>query len=849
VALVSLVAQLALCQFFSFGQKVPETIDINPSNLWILAYHFPPTGSFQVLNWLGSAFLPQPLNPFSFAAAHFSPWLFFTFYAPVVATLALLAMAAFLRELECSRPAALFGGVIYAWQGDLLCFIFPAHFGYITTWPFFAMAAWGALRAQRTGYWAYAVVSGACCGLMVELQADRGGIASLLIAGLYVAPVVGRWFKGRFAVDAAARLRPLALCAGVAVLIALASLLALFQSNISGVKLGGETGYEETYKFVTQFSLGPAETLSYLVPGFFGWHDAHPSGPYWGWIGETFDWPNGANSMRNFNLAISTTGTAASALALVGAGLLLPWRLFGPSRLTERQVFYGRTLLGLGSVALVLAWGWHTPLYRLAFLFPLMDKWRDPLKWLEMTNFALIVLGAFGAEHLMASFDARWPEVKVVRQRLAWFTGGLLLLLGAGLLASYPFAISLAAVLQPEQYTPPAIANIMDTLHVSLLVALAVMALFCILLRALWRPGWLRRLNLVNPWLNSIWHRMFEPEKLALTLALGLAALGVAQLGWVATQFIHPEDLRRLTESNALLEQLSNEGNTVRVSAAAEDPALNALLLNQFNADRISCLDISAASRVPDDISAFFSTLENDRARMWFLAGVKDVVVPQRYLAQMCTVPAIAENIERADGYMLEETGSPDIPSHALVTLRDYLAKATLVPNAEVIPTTDAMLERLKDPAWNPRASILLSSPTTGPRSGAVADAKGGAGKPDDVELQNYGPMEIDLAVQSARGGYVLIDDQYDPDWQVEINGHDAALLRADFILRAVAVPPGASKIVMRYEARYHVAGVGLPVVWVNNFSDGVMLMAWVVAGVALWRRGPAEGSNPAVGR
>jgi hypothetical protein len=676
---------------------------------------------------------------------------------------------------------------------------------------------------------------------MVELQADRGGIASLLVAGLYAAPVLCRLLKRPSVVDDPAALRHLALCAGVALLIALASVLALFQNSIAGVKLGGQVDREETYKFVTQFSLGPAETLTYLVPGFFGWHINHAGGPYWGWVGETPDWPKGAGSTRNLNLAISTTGTAAAALALIGISLLLPGRLPGPSSLTERQRFYGRTLLALGSVALVLAWGWHTSLYRLAFLFPLMDKWRDPLKWLEMTNFALIVLGAFGVQHIMTSLDPEWPGAKIVRQRLAWFSGGLLLLLGLGFLASYPFAIALADTLQPENYTPPAIANIMATLHTSLLVALAVMAFFCILLRALWRPAWLRELHLVNPWLDALWRRMLEPEGLPLTLALGLAALGVAQLGWVAAQFIQPADLRVLTESNALLEQLRNEGNTVRVSAAAEDPLLNMLMLNQFNADRISCLDISAASRIPDDLNIFFSTLDDDRARMWFLAGVKDVVVPQRYLAEMRTVPAIAGNIERAEGYTLEDTGSPDLPSHAIVTLRDYLDKATLVPTAEIIPATDAMLKRLKDPAWNPRASILLSSPATGPPPGSSIDAKAGSLKPDDVELQVYSPTEIDLAVQSALGGYLLINDQYNSDWEVEINGHAAPLLRADFILRAVQVAPGASKITMQYVARYHVAGLGLPVVWVNNFSDGVMLGAWMIAGFALWRREPCS--------
>src|SRR5205809_582405 len=132
VALLSLLAQLALCQFFSFGQRVPISIDINPSNLWKFAYHFPPTGSFQVLNWLG--------------------------------------------------------------VGDLLPFVYPGHYGYITSWPFFAVAAWAALRATRTRHWAYAVISGACCGILVGLptNTDRGAIDSLLIAALYLAPIFQR---------------------------------------------------------------------------------------------------------------------------------------------------------------------------------------------------------------------------------------------------------------------------------------------------------------------------------------------------------------------------------------------------------------------------------------------------------------------------------------------------------------------------------------------------------------------------------------------------------------------------------------------------------------------------------
>jgi len=837
VALLSLLAQLGLCQFFSFGERVPISIDVNPSNLWKLAYHFPPTGSFEVLNWLGVPYAAQPLNPLSLAAAHFSVWCFFTSYVPIICTLALLAMAAFLRELELPRPAALFGGVIYAWQGDLLPFVYPGHYAYITSWPFFAVAAWGALRAERTRHWAYPVISGASCGIMVGLltNADRGAIASLLIAALYLAPMFQRFAACRAIIDHLMNLRDLALCIAVAALIALAPLLALFKSNIAGVKLAGTTDREQTYKLVTQFSLAPVETLTYLVPGFFGWHSNHYDGPYWGWIGEWPDWPKNHQGTRNLNLAISTTGTVATVLALIGVVLLVPGSLLGTGPLTQRQRFYGRVLLALGFLALILAWGWHTGFYRPLFALPLMDKWRNPLKWLEMTNFALVVLSALGVQHLLASLEADAPERKIVRHRLAWFTHGVLILLGLGLLASYPLALVLAVMFQADGYSPLTIANMMSTMHTSLLWAFVLMALFCVLLRALWRPDKLRGWTLVNPLLHRLWQQMLKPDHVPLTLALALAALAAAQLGWVANQFIQPWSFKALTETNPLLEALRSEGDTVRVAVPTDDPLLkDTLLQNQFAAMNISCLDVSAASRIPDDLNTFFQTFDNDQARLWFLAGVKNVAVPQQALSQMEQDPGVAANVDHANGYTIEQPAAPNLPSHALIGMKDYLAKATLAPHAEFFTTDEALLKRLKDPAWNPRASVLLEPghklPFLGP---------GGASPGDKIDLTTYTPTEIEIKEQSAKGGYVLINDQYDPDWQVQVNGHDAELLRADYIMRAIEVQPGASTITMHYVAHYHVAGLSLPAETMNNLSDGAMLAAWLIAGFALRRKNP----------
>jgi hypothetical protein len=832
VALISLALQLALCQFFSFGLQVPISIDVNPSNLWKLAYHFPPTGSFQVLNWLGLPYLPQPLNPFSLAAANLSVWWFFTAYAPIVSTLALLAMAAFLRELELTRPAALFGGVVYAWQGDLLPFIYPGHYAYITTWPFFAIAAWAALRAQRTRYWPYALIGGACCGLMVGLQPDRGGIASLLIAALYIAPVFLRPPTGN-ARDYLLNLRLLGLCVATAIVIALAPVLALFQSNIVGVEMGGASNREQTYDLVTQFSLGPAETLTYLVPGFFGWHINSDNGPYWGWIGEWPGWPRDHQGTRNLNLAISTTGTMPTVLALLGACLLLPGRLLGPDRFNARQRFFGRILLALGFITLLLSWGWHTGLYRPLFALPLMDKWRNPLKWLEMTNFAFVVLSAMGLQHLQASLDTVSPEIKSVRRPLVWFLLSFLVLLILGLLLSYPGAIVLAAHLQADGYYPPAIGNIMSTLHTSLLVAVVVMGLGCLLLFALWRPEKLRGGTLENPWLHAMWQQGLETRSLSLTLALGMIVLAIAQLGWVATQFIVPWPLDSLTDVNPMLQQLQSEGDRVRVSVATEDNILDTLLENQFAALDISSLDISAASRIPDDLTAFHTALDNNRPRLWFLAGVKNVAVPQQNLTDLRSDPAIAAAIDHANGYTIGPSSSPDLPTHALVTLKDYLAKATFVPSADYFHTDEEILKKLNDPAWNPRASILLSGPPTV----STASPAASSATVDNLNLKIYNPTEIAIDVTSKQGGYILINDHYDPDWHVQINGHTAPLLRADYILRAIAIPPGSSSIVLHYSAHYHIAGLNLPADVMGNLSDGAMLAAWITAWITLRRK------------
>src|SRR6202012_4499267 len=139
----------------------------------------------------------------------------------------------------------------------------------------------------------------------------------------------------------------------------------------------------------------------------------------------------------------------------------LPGRLLGPDRLSGRQRFYARVLLALGLISLVLSWGQNIgPVYPFLFDYlPLMDKWRDPLKWLEIFNFALMPLMALGLDHLALTLA---PETKILRTRFVVFTGLVLGALLVGLVATYALGEYSRVHFLHEGLDPRIVATMID---------------------------------------------------------------------------------------------------------------------------------------------------------------------------------------------------------------------------------------------------------------------------------------------------------------------------------------------------------------------------------------------------
>ena len=126
--------------------------------------------------------------------------------------------------------------------------------------------------------------------------------------------------------------------------------------------------------------------------------------------------------------------------------------------------------------------------------------------------------------------------------------------------------------------------------------------------------------------------------------------------------------------------------------------------------------------------------------------------------------------------------------------LPDSCPRAFLVHRASVRPDPEQRLARLRSDAFDPEAEVVLEEgvPTEGP---------GGRATPgEEVRFVSFRPDRVELDLRVGAPGWLVLSEVHDPGWKVRVEGQERPVLRADHILRAVAVHPGDRRVVFTYE-------------------------------------------------
>jgi hypothetical protein len=127
-------------------------------------------------------------------------------------------------------------------------------------------------------------------------------------------------------------------------------------------------------------------------------------------------------------------------------------------------------------------------------------------------------------------------------------------------------------------------------------------------------------------------------------------------------------------------------------------------------------------------------------------------------------------------------------------------------------------LRLLDDAGFDPHGAVVIDR---APVSGiARSPASGTAGEVLGIEVH---PNKVELRVKSSEPAILVLSELYFPGWNAVVNGRPAEILRADYALRAVAVPAGENSVSFNYRPRSFTVGIAISLI--SLLLCGVILL------------------------
>jgi Bacterial membrane protein YfhO len=187
-----------------------------------------------------------------------------------------------------------------------------------------------------------------------------------------------------------------------------------------------------------------------------------------------------------------------------------------------------------------------------------------------------------------------------------------------------------------------------------------------------------------------------------------------------------------------------------------------------------------------------------------------------------------------------EETAVPSTNGiFALIEFMGALPRAKLFPNWEVNTNTEATLKQLASPEFDPAKIVLVTEPVAVPSSATATNENAGT-----VEFASYDPNHIVLKANANAQSILLLNDRYDPNWKVTVDGKPATLLHANYIMRGVQLSPGAHTVDYRFAPPVNLFYVSLAAIIV-----GIGLLGFLAVTNRREEAEPSAKSSPPVAK
>lgn len=606
------------------------------------------------------------------------------------------------------------------------------HVGQVLSLAYFAVTLLLLSRALERGSWSYGFCAGLAAGFMV-LGRDQVALLGVYVLTGLVLAAIGMAQKPWQALRASAA--PLAL--GVVG----AALVATFPILLTAVLAGESNRPVIDLAGAGKGSLHPGSLLTGLIANLYG--AAGPLENFWGppspaWE-KRFD-PLDLYLARNMGeLYLGLLPI----LLVVGVGIV-------------RGALLRREIVALSATALLVliyALGRYTPGFFLLFHLPGIDFYRRPADALFILGALLSILGGYLA-HLVLSDTAPRPRRWQVTLEASFLAAGF----GAAIWLAWTVG------------------------KLPLVVVPLVTALLCLML--------------VTGALVAARGLALQGAGMAATIVLAMAMIVDLSVNngpseSTALPAEHYEVLRA-DSANETIALLKRETARTAGPDRRDRIELAGIDFHWPNASLVHGLDntlgynplrlglYSQATGAGDHVAlpdqrSFSALMPSYRSLLADMLGL-------RFIATGVPVEQIDKRLRPGDLVQIART------KHAYVYENPRALPRVLLVTEAQPADFDAILKTGEWPAgFDPRRTVLVDK--------APPPLPTGPAQPGSVRIRNYGTTEVLLEADAPRGGFLVLNDVWQPWWQVEVDGRPAELLRANVLFRAVRVPPGRSTV------------------------------------------------------
>ena len=557
--------------------------------------------------------------------------------------------------------------------------------------------------------------------------------------------------------------------------------------SIRGMSSGGEAG-GLTWDYAMRWSQSPGELLTLLVA------DAYGGGAYyWG--------------TKPFTGGPHYAGSIALLL-----GILAVWRI--RSRLAIS--------LGIaGGLMILFSLGHHFGVLNRAMFnyFPLYDAFRVPETWLIAVVLVLAVLSALGLSYIVRR------EVSVAAERTKWnaiyiifgVTGGVLMLLLATGGSLFDFqregerqqVITYVAQSAQRSPTDPQVVAAAEQLLSEQLVGPRKDAFMADLRRSL--------LFVV---LTSIALVAVRRGKLSSWVFQGLLVLLVVlDLGGVGRRYLDTEHLS--VSKNPAQSITTLDVDEYVLEQDGQFRVLSLESLDQTGLGRPSFHHESLGGYSAVKLRLYQDFLDN-------ILMDPNTSTPNENALDMMNVRYILSQAPvsgTSSAYYGSESG------FSVYENLDVLPRAYLVGQTEIIEDPSEAMYRIQELDFDPALTAILPAPIE------VAVTPIDSSSTAIVNTLNHSPRRITYEVETDAPRLLVISEVYYPaGWTAMLNGESVPIHRANYLLRAVAIPAGRHTLEMNFDPASQIWGKRISAIS-TIFIYGLTLIFLGVGGYGYFRR------------